>query len=59
MRIVKNLIIVIIMLVGIMIGATVLNLVIGWAGVSLGRMLIFTAVAGFIGYWFFKIEEEN
>ena len=47
------------MLVGIMIGATVLNLVIGWAGVSLGRMLIFTAVAGFIGYWFFKIEEEN
>lgn len=47
------------MLVGIIIGATVVNLVIGWASVSLGRMLIFTAVAGFIGYWFFKIEEEN
>ena len=59
MRIVKNLIVIIIMLAGIMAGATVINLVIGWASVSLGRMLIFTAVAGFIGYWFFKIEEEN
>lgn len=59
MRIVKNLIVIIIMLVGIMIGATVVNLVVGWASVSLGRVLIFTAVAGFIGYWFFRIEEEN
>ena len=59
MRIVKNVIIIIIMLAGIMAGATVVNLVIGWASANLGRMLIFTAVAGFIGYWFFKIEEEN
>ena len=59
MRIVKNLIIIIIMLAGIMAGATVVNLVIGWASVSLGRMLIIIAIAGFASYWFFKIEEEN
>ena len=59
MKMVKSLIIVIIMLAGIMAGATVVNLVISWASANLGRMLIFTAVAGFIGYWFFKIEEEN
>ena len=59
MRIVKNLIVIIIMLAGIMAGATVVNLVIGWASVSLGRMLIFIAIVGFASYWFFKIEEEN
>ena len=59
MRTVKNLIIIIIMLVGIITGATLANLVIGWASVSLGRMLIFIAIVGFASYWFFKIEEEN
>ena len=49
----------VVMLGGIFLIAGIINVVVSWASSSLLKMIIFTAVAGLVGYWFFKIEEEN
>ena len=47
------------MLGGIFLIAGIINVVVSWASSSLLKMIIFTAIAVLVGYWFFKIEEEN
>lgn len=59
MKLIKSVLVMVVMLGGIFLIAGIINVVVSWASGSLLRMIIFTAVAGLVGYWFFRIEEEN
>lgn len=59
MKLIKSVLVMVVMLGGIFLIAGIINVVVSWASSSLLKMIIFTAVAGLVGYWFFKIEEEN
>lgn len=59
MKLIKSVLVMVVMLGGIFLIAGIINAVVSWASSSLLKMIIFTAVAGLVSYWFFKIEEEN
>lgn len=59
MKLIKSVLVMVAMLGGIFLIAGIIKVVVSWASSSLLKMIIFTAVAGLVSYWFFRIEEEN